>query len=249
METTRCRRRAGGRDEGHTHQDQGAAWTGREEGGIPTDAHIRRTTLVKLCGIQTLEAAVEATQAGADFIGIIFAKSRCQVHLDRTAQIIEAVRALNTVPAYSASFSPSQIPVITQPGYNTLVLLDAKVAALPDDRQGGKGVRFDWSIAKQVEDSEREEGSSGARRTGSRIWGRLESYEEGWGGRSTGLGLSDGGAELGTGTDGWGAVARVNGYGCRMKIVMFTGVIRTRCSVGMNGTSGSSRRIPSALVT
>ncbi|RUP46685.1 indole-3-glycerol phosphate synthase-domain-containing protein [Jimgerdemannia flammicorona] len=102
-----CRRRAGGRDEGHTHQDQGAAWTGREEGGIPTDAHIRRTTLVKLCGIQTLEAAVEATQAGADFIGIIFAKSRCQVHLDRTAQIIEAVRALNTVSAYSAVSAPA----------------------------------------------------------------------------------------------------------------------------------------------
>ncbi|RUP12390.1 indole-3-glycerol phosphate synthase-domain-containing protein [Jimgerdemannia flammicorona] len=203
-----------------------------ESNGIPTDAHTRRTTLVKICGIQTPEAAVEAAQAGADFIGIIFAKSRRQVPLDRAAQIVEAIRALNPVPAHPAglapalpsdwfaihralvenaprrplvvgvfqnqpladiariaaatgldfiqlhgtespdlcrflplpaikahhieseSFSPSQIPIITQPGYNAFVLLDAKVALLPDDRQGGQGVRFDWSIAKQVVDSE-----------------------------------------------------------------------------------------------
>lgn len=205
-----------------------------EETTATTEKHVKptpKTTLVKICGIQTPEAALEAAQAGADFIGIIFAKSKRQVSLDRAAQIVDAVRSLDpeqppstttnlpsnwfaihrtlieqmprrplvvgvfqnqpladiaraaatarldviqlhgtespdlcrflplpTIKAHhidSATFSPSLIPVITQPGYNALVLLDAKVTSVPDEKQGGQGVVFDWSIAKQIVESPR----------------------------------------------------------------------------------------------
>jgi anthranilate synthase/indole-3-glycerol phosphate synthase/phosphoribosylanthranilate isomerase len=50
----------------------------------------------------------------------------------------------------SESFSTMQIPTISQPGYNALALLDAKVPHLSVESQGGQGVSFDWSIARQV---------------------------------------------------------------------------------------------------
>ncbi|OZJ05074.1 hypothetical protein BZG36_02088 [Bifiguratus adelaidae] len=185
------------------------------------------STLVKVCGISTPEAAVEAANAGADFIGLIFAKSRRQVTLEQAREIIAAVRGLDEGPKDSVAvdditardwftiqeallrnvgkkplivgvfqnqpysyitkvatelnldlvqlhgsespdlcpflprpvikafhidsnnYSASLIPQITQPGYNNFVLLDAKVPHLKD-AQGGAGVAFDWSIAREI---------------------------------------------------------------------------------------------------
>ncbi|RUS20054.1 indole-3-glycerol phosphate synthase-domain-containing protein [Endogone sp. FLAS-F59071] len=218
-----------------TVKDEVEETTATTKEAKPADVKpIPKTTLVKICGIQTPEAALEAAQAGADFIGIIFAKSKRQVSPDRAAQIVDAVRTLDpllskqppstttdlpsdwfaihrtlieqiprrplvvgvfqnqpladiaraaatarldliqlhgtespdlcrflplpTIKAHhidSATFSPSLFPVITQPGYNAFVLLDAKVPAVPDEKQGGQGVVFDWSIAKQIVESSR----------------------------------------------------------------------------------------------
>lgn len=49
--------------------------------------------LVKICGVNTVDAAIAATEAGADFIGMIFAKSRRQVDLKTAGDIIAAVRS------------------------------------------------------------------------------------------------------------------------------------------------------------
>lgn len=51
-------------------------------------------TLVKICGLQTIEAAIQATQSGADFLGIIFAKSKRRVDPSKAKEIVEAVRSL-----------------------------------------------------------------------------------------------------------------------------------------------------------
>ncbi|KAF9174739.1 bifunctional tryptophan synthase trp1 [Mortierella sp. AD011] len=49
--------------------------------------------LVKICGVQTVDAALMAADSGADFIGMIFAEgSKRQVKLNVAAEIIEAVR-------------------------------------------------------------------------------------------------------------------------------------------------------------
>ncbi|KAG2177992.1 hypothetical protein INT43_003245 [Umbelopsis isabellina] len=201
---------------------------GHEEPLPKQPTETEKSTLVKICGVKTVEAALAAAEAGADFIGMIFAKSKRQVSIEDAKKIITAVRekyssvqevqndneplprdwftaharliektakkplfvgvflnqpigymsqvasTLNldliqlhgtespdisrylpvpTIKAFhidSESFSPMQIPTISQPGYNALALLDAKVPHLGAESQGGQGVTFDWSIARQV---------------------------------------------------------------------------------------------------
>ncbi|KAI8356742.1 indole-3-glycerol phosphate synthase-domain-containing protein [Choanephora cucurbitarum] len=187
-----------------------------------------KRSLVKICGISSVEAAKEAALSGADLIGLIFAeRSKRTVPLETAKQIVQAVRELDietkrkptqnhtslewfqthrrllenrtrkplvvgvfvnqsvdymaqvaldvgldliqlhgtesvelarylpvpVIKAFhidSASFKTSHIPNITQPGSHHYVLLDAKVSSLPSDQQGGKGVKFDWSIAREI---------------------------------------------------------------------------------------------------
>ncbi|KAI8883217.1 hypothetical protein K501DRAFT_285451 [Backusella circina FSU 941] len=194
-------------------------------------------SLVKVCGISTVEAAMEAATAGADLIGLIFAeKSKRRVDIEQAKEIVSSLRTLEApetaavlevedvdvsssnldwfqmhsqllqsrerkplvvgvfvnqsiqymtqvalkvgldliqlhgtesiesarylpVPVIKAfhidneSFKPGHIHAMTQPGSHHYVLLDAKVASLPSDQQGGQGVKFDWSIASKVVNS------------------------------------------------------------------------------------------------
>jgi anthranilate synthase / indole-3-glycerol phosphate synthase / phosphoribosylanthranilate isomerase len=55
-----------------------------------------RSPLVKICGISTIEAAIEAADAGADFIGLIFAKTRRQVPLDIALEIVNVIREMQS---------------------------------------------------------------------------------------------------------------------------------------------------------
>lgn len=190
-----------------------------------------RSSLVKVCGISSVEAAVEAANAGADLIGLIFAeKSKRKVSLETATAIVTGVRNLKIsrstaipstptsdwfqihrqlleararkplvvgvfvnqsieymtkvatevgldliqlhgtesvelarylpVPVIKAfhidseSYHPSHRANLTQPGSHHYVLLDAKVASLPSDKQGGQGVSFDWRIAQEIVQSQ-----------------------------------------------------------------------------------------------
>ncbi|EST05886.1 Glutamine amidotransferase [Kalmanozyma brasiliensis GHG001] len=54
-------------------------------------------TLVKICGLSTVEAAVTAAEAGADMLGMILAPgTKRTVTLDQAGEIIKAVRSLPT---------------------------------------------------------------------------------------------------------------------------------------------------------
>jgi phosphoribosylanthranilate isomerase len=55
-------------------------------------------TLVKICGIMAVEHARAAAQAGADYLGLIFAASRRQIMPVKAMEIISAVRQLPRPP-------------------------------------------------------------------------------------------------------------------------------------------------------
>lgn len=73
-------------------------------------------TLVKICGLQSPEAALVAAEAGADFLGLIFVEgSRRAVSLAQAKSIIEAVRS-RPVPASE----PTRLPVSDSADWFTL---------------------------------------------------------------------------------------------------------------------------------
>jgi len=61
-------------------------------------------TRTKLCGQVDIEHALVAAEAGADFIGLIFAPSKRQLTLDQALPIAEAVHRMNPRPALVGVF-------------------------------------------------------------------------------------------------------------------------------------------------
>ncbi|CEP16162.1 hypothetical protein [Parasitella parasitica] len=68
-----------------------------------------KQSLVKVCGISSVEAAKEAAIAGADLIGLIFAeKSKRKVSIETAEEIVKAVRSIEPGPAKTfSSTTPS----------------------------------------------------------------------------------------------------------------------------------------------
>jgi phosphoribosylanthranilate isomerase len=59
---------------------------------------------IKICGISEIEHALLVAQAGADFIGLMFAKSKRYVSAERAQQIIQTLAGLQQRPAIVGVF-------------------------------------------------------------------------------------------------------------------------------------------------
>ena len=97
-------------------------------------------TKVKICGLSTPEAVATAVEAGADYIGFVFTKSKRQVSLEQAHQLAKGVTAQTKVVGVFVSPSLEELEeAIGQ------VPLDAPIA--------GSGQTFDWQLLadKQIE--------------------------------------------------------------------------------------------------
>ena len=133
-------------------------------------------TKVKICGLSTPEAVATAVEAGADYIGFVFAKSKRQVSLEQAHGLAKGVtgqtkivgvfvspsleeleEAINQVPLdivqIHGTFDETLIPEISVPVIRAIQISDSESQVksqadylLFDAPIAGSGQTFDWQL-------------------------------------------------------------------------------------------------------
>ena len=71
-------------------------------------------TWIKICGISDIESAIAASQAGTDYLGMVFASSKRQVTPEKALQIVEAVQQLDSSPQIVGVFVNKPVAEVNQ---------------------------------------------------------------------------------------------------------------------------------------
>src|SRR4030042_218725 len=71
-------------------------------------------TRIKICGLSEIQHVLAAAEAGADFLGLVFAPSRRQVSAKKALQLVEAVRHLKPRPAMGGVFVNSAVDEVNR---------------------------------------------------------------------------------------------------------------------------------------
>ena len=137
-------------------------------------------TKVKICGLSTPEAVATAVEAGADYIGFVFAKSKRQVSIEQAHQLAKGVtgqtkifvspsleelkEAIGQVPLdivqIHGTFDEALISQISVPVIRAIQISDSDSQVksqadylLFDAPIAGSGQTFDWQLLadKQIE--------------------------------------------------------------------------------------------------
>ena len=136
-------------------------------------------TNVKICGLSTPEAVATAVEAGADYIGFVFAKSKRQVSLEQAHKLAKGVtgqtkiigvfvapsleeleEAISQVPLDIVQIHGALIPEISVPVIRAIQISDSDSQVksqadylLFDAPIAGSGQTFDWQLLadKQIE--------------------------------------------------------------------------------------------------
>ena len=133
-------------------------------------------TKVKICGLSTPEAVATAVEAGADYIGFVFAKSKRQVSLEQAHELAKGVtgqtkivgvfvspsleeleEAIDQVPLdivqIHGTFDEALIPKISVPVIRAIQISDSDSQVksqadylLFDAPIAGSGQTFDWQL-------------------------------------------------------------------------------------------------------
>ena len=73
-----------------------------------------KITKVKICGFKEVEHILAAAEAGADFVGMIFAPGKRQVTPEKAAALVKAVRKLEKPPAIVGVFVNTAAPKVNR---------------------------------------------------------------------------------------------------------------------------------------
>ena len=91
-------------------------------------------SVIKICGLRTVEAAVVAAEAGADYLGFIFAPSKRQVSASEVGHIIAGVRAAGfDTPTVGVFVEPDRVKLQHDIAISGIDLVQLSGDESPDD--------------------------------------------------------------------------------------------------------------------